>query len=93
MPKSEQQDRTARVPLTYPIEVAGVEVQSLVMRRPTAGAYRRIFRKGKDLGQEEQGLLLLQELCELSEEEFDQLDDVDLMALNAQLEAFKKATP
>lgn len=83
--------KTTRIELSQPIDIAGVETSSLVMREPKAGDYRLTFSKTRGFSDVEQQMHLCAELCELTIEEYDQLAGADLAAVNAALEGFTTA--
>ncbi|ABB56781.1 phage tail assembly protein [Synechococcus elongatus] len=78
---------SATIELEFPIEIAGVAVKSVTMRRPKVRdevAMQRIKGTPSD-----QAAWLLATLCELAPDEFEQLDAVDSDRLMEQYLAFK----
>ena len=82
---------TAKVELDFPIQVSGVEVKHLVMRRPKVRdevAYTK--SKGDD---SDKVLQLLASLCEVAPDDLLELDASDFAKLEAQYQDFKGAKP
>ena len=82
---------TAKVELDFPIQVSGVEVKHLVMRRPKVRdevAYTK--SKGDD---SDKVLQLLASLCEVAPDDLLDLDASDFAKLEAQYQDFKGAKP
>jgi hypothetical protein len=80
---------TAKIELDFPIEISGVEVKHLVMRRPKV---RDIMAAQKGGGSEaEMGIALVANLCEITPDEVLELDGLDWDKCEAQVAAFKSA--
>ena len=82
---------TAKVELDFPIQVSGVEVKHLVIRRPKVRdevAYTKC--KGDD---SDKVLQLLASLCEVAPDDLLDLDASDFAKLEAQYQDFKGAKP
>lgn len=82
---------TAKVELDFPIQVSGVEVKHLVMRRPKVRdevAYTK--SKGDD---SDKVLQLLASLCEVAPDDLLDLDASDFAKLETQYQDFKGAKP
>ena len=82
---------TAKIELDFPIQVSGVEVKHLVMRRPKVRdevAYTK--SKGDD---SDKVLQLLASLCEVAPDDLLELDASDFAKLEAQYQDFKGAKP
>ena len=82
---------TAKIELDFPIQVSGVEVKHLVMRRPKVRdevAYTK--SKGDD---SDKVLQLLASLCEVAPDDLLDLDASDFAKLEAQYQDFKGAKP
>lgn len=82
---------TAKIELDFPIEISGVEVKHLVMRRPKVRDEVAFTKsKGDDA---DKTLQLLAGLCEVSPDELMELDSADFAKLEAQFQDFKGAKP
>lgn len=80
---------TAKIELDFPIEIAGVEVGHLIMRRPKV---RDIMAAQKAGGSDaEVGVALVANLCEITPDEAMELDGADWDKCEAQVMAFKQA--
>lgn len=80
---------TAKIELDYPLEISGVEVKHLVMRRPKV---RDLIAAQKTGGSEaEMGVALVANLCEITPSDVQELDSVDWDKCEAQVQAFKQA--
>lgn len=80
---------TAKIELDFPIEISGVEVKHLVMRRPKV---RDIMAAQKAGGSEaEMGVALVANLCEITPDDVLELDSFDWDKCEAQVAAFKSA--
>ncbi len=75
------------IALDFPIEIAGVAVKSVTMRRPKVRD-ELAFQKAKGT-EGEKALYLLASLCELSPDELMELDAADLKLLEEQYVAFR----
>jgi len=77
----------AEIELQFPVEVDGVTYKALTMRRPKTkdGLAASKFR-GNDA---ERGIFLLARLCNVAPNVIEELDEIDAMALDAQLRAFQ----
>ena len=71
--------------LQYPIEVGGEKLDTVTIRRPKRGDYRRIA-KVKDQGEAADKLMC--DLCELTPDQIAELDMVDYDAIGALIEGF-----
>lgn len=80
---------TAKIELSFPIEVSGVEVNHLIMRRPKV---RDLIAAQKSGGTEaEMGVVLVANLCELTPTDVGELDAADWDKCEVQVQAFKQA--
>lgn len=80
---------TAKIELDFPIEISGVEVKHLVMRRPKV---RDLMAAQKGGGSEaDMGVALVANLCEITPDEVLELDSLDWDKCEAQVAAFKSA--
>ena len=79
---------TTPIDLEYPITVDGVEVSSVVMRRPTV-ADQLAFEDGKG-SEAHRTVLMMANLCDVSPGGIKQLDVVDFEKLTEVLQGFKK---
>lgn len=80
---------TAKIELDFPIEISGVEVKHLIMRRPKV---RDIIAAQKVGGSDaEMGVALVANLCEITPSDVQELDSVDWDKCEAQVQAFKRA--
>lgn len=82
---------TAKIELDFPIEISGVEVKHLVMRRPKVRD-EVAFTKSK-ADDADKTLSLLASLCEVTPDELMELDSADFAKLEAQFQDFKGAKP
>lgn len=82
---------TAKIELDFPIQVSGVEVKHLIMRRPKVRdevAYTKC--KGDD---SDKTMQLLSSLCEVAQDDLLELDAADFAKLEKQYQDFKGAKP
>jgi hypothetical protein len=80
---------TAKIELDFPIEISGVEVKHLVMRRPKV---RDLMAAQKGGGSDaDMGVALVANLCEITPDEVLELDSLDWDKCEAQVAAFKSA--
>lgn len=82
---------TAKIELDFPIQVSGVEVKHLVMRRPKVRD-EVAFTKCKG-DESDKTLQLLASLCEVAQDDLLELDSADWAKLEAQFQDFKGAKP
>lgn len=74
------------IPLDYPIEIDGVEVKNLKMRRPKV---RDMITSTKGHGgNEEKEVKLFANLCEVTEKNINELDLIDYKKLQDQFNDF-----
>lgn len=77
---------TETVTLEFPIEVDGVSVDSLTVRRPTV---RDQLLMDKMKGSEtEKGVKYIANLCEVAPSDIEQLDAADFLALSEVVQGF-----
>ena len=82
---------TVKIDLDFPIQVSGVEVKHLVMRRPKV---RDEMAYAKASGsQEDKVLMMMCTLTETPQDDLLELDAADWAKLEAQYMAFKGARP
>lgn len=80
---------TAKIELDFPIEISGVAVNHLIMRRPKV---RDDLAAAKSGGSEEdKALMLLANLCEVTVEDLLELDSSDWGKLERQVQDFRQA--
>ncbi len=80
---------TAKIELDFPIEISGVEVKHLIMRRPKV---RDDLAASKSAGTEEdKALMLVANLCEVTVEDLLELDSADWSKLEKQVQDFRQA--
>lgn len=80
---------TAKIELDFPIEISGVAVNHLIMRRPKV---RDLMAAQKQGGTEaEMAIALVANLCEITQEDVHELDSIDWDKCEAQVQAFKSA--
>lgn len=80
---------TAKIELDFPIEISGVEVNHLIMRRPKV---RDDLAASKSSGSEEdKALMLVANLCEVTVEDLLDLDSADWSKLEKQVQDFRLA--
>lgn len=80
---------TAKIELDFPIEISGVEVSHLVMRRPKV---RDDLAAAKSSGSDEdKALMLVANLCEVTTEDLLELDSADWAKLEKQVQDFRQA--
>lgn len=78
---------TAEVTLDFPVESDGKTYTTLTMRRPkTKDSLKAAKFKGHDA---DKGILLLSDLCNVSPDVIEELDEIDAMKLGEQLDAFR----
>ena len=82
---------TAKIELDFPIEISGVQVKHLVMRRPKVRD-ELAFSKSK-ADDADKAINLMASLCEVEPEALHELDSADFAKLEAQLLDFKGAKP
>jgi hypothetical protein len=76
------------ITLKHPITVAGATIETLTLRRPKAGDFRRMDKiSGGDL---DKILFLVSALASLSPAEVDDLDGEDLTAVSEVITGFTK---
>lgn len=80
---------SAKIDLDFPIEISGVQVKHLVMRRPKVRD-EVVFSKSK-ADDADKTLQLLASLCEVSPEDLMELDSADFAKLEQQFSSFKGA--
>lgn len=80
---------TAKILLTFPIKVSGVEVDHLIMRRPKVRD--RVAASKAASHEADQTLHLVASLCEVPVEDLMDLDDVDWGKVENQVAAFRQA--
>jgi len=80
---------TAKIVLDFPITVSGVEVSHLIMRRPKVRDLMAAQKAGDT--DAEMGVHLVANLCELTQDEVQELDSIDWDKCEAQVQAFKSA--
>ena len=77
---------TVDIDLNFPVTVDAVEYKKLTMRRPkTKDSLNAASFKGSDA---KRGILLFANLCDVSPDVIEELDEVDADALGDQLQAF-----
>lgn len=82
---------TVDIELDFPIEVDGLKIDTITMRRPKV---RDSFKAQRVKGGEmEKGLALMADLCECPQEHLLELDEIDLEKLQAQYGAFTGRVP
>jgi rhodanese-related sulfurtransferase len=74
------------IPLDYPIKVAGIEVNSLTMRRPKARDQIAMERGGKSAAAQE--VQLFADLCGVTADEIGEIDMTDYRKLQTGYEGF-----
>ena len=80
---------TAKIQLDYPVEISGVEVKHLVMRRPKV---RDLMAANKGGGSDaDMALMLVANLCSITPDEVLELDAADWQKCEEQVAAFKQA--
>lgn len=80
---------TAKIELDFPIQISGVEVAHLVMRRPKV---RDDLAASKVPGSDEdKSLALVANLCEVTVEDLLELDSADYAKLERQVQDFRQA--
>ncbi|MGX9427975.1 phage tail assembly protein [Bradyrhizobium sp. LeoA1S1] len=78
---------SAEITLDFPIEVDGKSYKTLTMRRPkTKDSLKAAKFKGHDA---DKGILLLSDLCNVSPDVIEELDEIDAKKLSDQLDAFR----
>ncbi|WP_245287372.1 phage tail assembly protein [Bradyrhizobium elkanii] len=78
---------SAEITLDFPIEVDGKPYKTLTMRRPkTKDSLKAAKFKGHDA---DKGILLLSDLCNVSPDVIEELDEIDAKKLSDQLDAFR----
>jgi hypothetical protein len=78
---------SASITLDFPPTVDGTQYKTLIMRRPkTKDSIKAAKFKGHDA---DKGILLLADLCNVSPDVIEELDEIDAMKLGDQLEAFR----
>ena len=82
---------TAKIELDFPIEISGVAVKHLTMRRPKVRD-EMAFAKSK-ADDADKAINLMASLCEVSPDDLLDLDSADFAKLEAQLLDFKGAKP
>lgn len=74
------------IALHYPVKVDGIEYNSLTMRRPKSkDSLKAQSYKGSDA---KRGVLLFSDLCGVSPDVIEELDEIDADTLGEQLQAF-----
>lgn len=81
----------ARVPLAFAIEIGGVKVSEITVRRPKVKDNMAVQALGAGKSDEEQGIILLQHLTGLAPDEFQELDLSDVKRLGEWLTVFTSA--
>ena len=80
---------TAKIELDFPIEISGVEVKHLVIRRPKV---RDDLAASKTNGSDEdKSLALVSNLCEVTIDDLLGLDSADYGKLERQVQDFRQA--
>jgi hypothetical protein len=82
---------TTQIDLDYPIEVDGVQVSSLAMRRPTV-ADQLAFEDGKGT-EARRTVSMMANLCDVPPASIQQLDVVDFAKLAETLKGFNEPQP
>ncbi|MHC2398975.1 hypothetical protein ACVMGC_003519 [Bradyrhizobium barranii subsp. barranii] len=78
---------SAEITLDFPFEVDGKTYKTLTMRRPkTKDSLKAAKFKGHDA---DKGILLLSDLCNVSPDVIEELDEIDAKKLSDQLDAFR----
>ncbi|MTW16631.1 phage tail assembly protein [Rhodoplanes serenus] len=78
---------SAEVALDFPIEIDGTTYNKLTMRRlKTRDSLKAAEYRGSDA---KRGVLLLADLCDVSPDVIEELDDVDFQKLDQQLARFR----
>lgn len=80
---------TAKIELAFPIQISGVEVKHLIMRRPKV---RDDLAAAKSSGSDEdKALMLVANLCEVTVDDLLDLDSADWAQLEKQVQDFRQA--
>jgi hypothetical protein len=82
---------TAKIELDFPVEISGVQVKHLIMRRPKVRDEVAFTKHSGD--DADKTLQLLANLCEVTPEDLMELDSSDFGKLEAQFQDFKGARP
>lgn len=78
---------SATISLDFPITVDGARYDALTMRRPkTKDSMKAAKFKGHDA---DKGILLFSDLCGVSPDVIEELDEIDAQKLADQLDAFR----
>lgn len=78
---------SAEITLDFPFEVDGKTYKAMTMRRPkTKDSLKAAKFKGHDA---DKGILLLSDLCNVSPDVIEELDEIDAKKLSDQLDAFR----
>lgn len=80
---------TAKIELDCPVEIAGVEVGHLIMRRPKVRDM--LAAQHSSDNQADQAVTLVANLCEITVEDVHELDSADWDKLERQVAVFKRA--
>lgn len=80
---------TAKIELDFPIEISGVEVKHLVMRRPKVRDDLAASKSGGS--DEDKAVLLVANLCEVTVDDLMDLDSADWAKLEKQVQDFRQA--
>lgn len=80
---------TAKIDLDFPIEISGVEVNHLIMRRPKVRDDLAAAKSGGS--DEDKAVFLVANLCEVTTEDLLELDAADWTRLEKQVQDFRQA--
>lgn len=80
---------TAKIELDYPIEISGVQVKHLIMRRPKVRDELAMAKSKAD--DADKALQLIASLCEVAPEDLHELDSADWAKLEQQVADFRQA--
>lgn len=80
---------TAKIELDFPIEISGVKVEHLVMRRPKVRDEMAMAKSTQS--DADKALLLIANLCEVAPDDLLELDAADWQKLEQQVVSFREA--
>lgn len=80
---------TAKIELDFPIEISGVAVNHLILRRPKVRDDLAASKSGGT--DEDKSLVLMANLCEVTIEDLLELDSADWTKLEKQVQDFRQA--
>lgn len=80
---------TAKVELDFPIQISGVEVSHLVVRRPKVRDDLAAAKSGGT--DEDKAVLLMASLCEVTVDDLMEVDSADWAKLEKQVQDFRQA--